>query len=227
MMIDRHLADVAAMPVEGRQGWQVKQVIRFGKFEIGPVKRGWTKGYDYPFIIRFTSAKEKLEFETRDGEGRLVRSFCAGKLSEQDFHKFYKYFDINLRSKDLFSCSIAVEGREQADFYVHDLNQNRTSGTVKGMIKDAGHEFEIRPVWHLDSGKKSWDIRPLGMEFVSDGQVVGAVESIDNGRVWLHPDLNSERQLTLARSCRPQRMNKLRTLQPAPRAGSLRLAGSD
>ena len=198
MKLDDQLSGAEAMAVSGRQGWQVKQVIAFGDFRIGPVKRGWTKGYDYPFIIRFTSAKEKLSFDTVDQSDRRAQAFCAGKLSEQDFHKFQEYFDINLRTRDVFSCTVALGGSQTYDFFVDDLNQNRTSGTVTGSLRGSGLDVAIRPVWHLSNGKKTWDTRPLGMEFVEGDAVLGAVEIINEGRVWLDDSLSADHRLVLA-----------------------------
>lgn len=198
MMVDEHLAKIEPMNVQGRQGWQIRQVITIGEYRSGPVKRSWTKGYDYPFIIRFTAAKEKLGFDTVDGFGRRARAFCAGKLSEQDFHKFNQYFDVNLRTRDVFSCTVAIGEAQTYDFFVHDLNQNSTSGTVNGSLRGAERDIAIRPVWHLATGKKTWDVRPLGLEFVDGRTVVGAVELINGGRVWLDPDLSEEHKLVLA-----------------------------
>lgn len=48
------------------------------------------------------------------------------------------------------------------------------------------------------SERKSWDIRPLGLEFVEGHTVVGAVEFINNGRVWLDTELSAEHKLVLA-----------------------------
>lgn len=198
MKLNARLEGVAPMSVQGRHGWQVKQVISFGEYQTGPVKRGWTKGYDYPFIIRFAKAREKLEFHTVDGSGRRARLFCAGKLSEQDLHKFQQYFDINLRTRDVFSCTVALGDAQTYDFFVHDLNQNSTSGTVIGNVRGPGLDLDIRPVWHLATGKKSWDTRPLGLEFVDGADAVGAVETINEGRVWLGGDLGEVDRLVLA-----------------------------
>jgi hypothetical protein len=198
MRLDPQLDESAAMAVKGRQGWQIKQVITFGEYRSGPVKRSWTKGYDYPFTIRFTAAKEKLTFATQDGSGRRAELLCAGKLSEQDFHKLEKYFDINLRTKDVFSCAVIVDETQSHEFFVHDLNQNSTSGDVEGRIHGAGIDIEIRAVWKLANGKKSWDTRPPGLEFVRNGTVVGAVETLNKGRVWLDENLDANERLVLA-----------------------------
>lgn len=198
MRLDPDLSGVEPMMVDGRQGWQVKQVIAFGEFRSGPVKRGWTRGYNYPFIVRFSAAKEKLSYETADAAGGRIEAFCMGRLSEQDFHKFHEYFEINLRTRDVFSCTLAGAGSASYDFYVEDLNQNRTSGEVSGSVRGAGIHAEIRPVWWLESGKKSWDVRPLGFEFVIDGVVAGAVETVNDGRVWLTADLPEAHRLVLS-----------------------------
>lgn len=196
--LDPALAAVEAMDVRGRQGWQVKQVITFGEFRAGPVKRGWTKGYNYPFIVRFSAAKEKLSYETEDGSGARIQAFCVGKLSEQDFHKFYEYFEINLRTRDVFSCTLATSNSTTYDFFVEDLNQNRTSGKVSGTVRGGAMRADIRPVWRLESGKETWDTRPLGFEFVVDDVVVGAVEVVNEGRVWLQKSLGVEHRQVLS-----------------------------
>ena len=198
MKLDAQLSGIEPMNVKGRQGWQIKQVLRFGEFQAGPVKRSWTKGYDYPFIIRFTAAKEKMAFDAIDASDRRAGFFCIGKLSEQDFHKFKEYFDINLRTKDVFSCTVAVEGEPVYDLFVEDLNQNRTSGDVTGALRGGGLDIAVRPVWQLASGKKTWDIRPLGYEFADGETVVGAVETVNDGRVWLDDTLEPEPRLVLA-----------------------------
>ncbi len=198
MLLDDNLIELDAMQVEGHQGWQVRQIIAFGDYRTGPVKRGWTKGYDYPFTIRFTAAKEKLAFESVDSSGRRAEFFCIGRLSEQDLHRFREYFDVNLRTKDVFSCTVAVDGAHAHDLFVEDLNQNRTSGNVCGSVRGSGIDISIRPVWHLASGKKSWDTRPIGFEFVDGDLVVGAVEIINEGRVWLQTSLDQQTRLVLA-----------------------------
>lgn len=198
MRVDDHLAANPPMNVEGRDGWQVRQVITFGEFRTGPVKRGWTRGYDYPFFIRFTGAREKLSFDTVDGSGRVAEVYCAGKLSEQDLHRVARAVDINLRTKDLFSGTVVIGEEEPYDFFVEDLNQNRTSGEVYGRVRGPGVDLGFRPVWHLATGQKTWDTRPLGIEFVDGDEVVAAVETVNDGRVWLNGALEPRHRLVIA-----------------------------
>ena len=190
--------DADVYPVDGRQGWQIRQVLSFGEFHSGPVKRGWTRGYDYPFILRFSGASEKLEFTTTGPSGSRADVFVLGKLSEIDFTKFRQFFDVNLRSNDVFAGTVALAPSRHCDFYVDDLNQNVTAGETRGVITGLGADIEIRPIWHLENGTRSWDTRPLGFEFVENGVVTGAVETVNDGRVWLNRELADEKRLVIA-----------------------------
>lgn len=199
MQVDPGLAVAsAALPVAGRQGWLVRQQLRFGEYHSGPVRRGWTRGYDYPFIVRFTGASEKLEFRTTSTSTRAADAFCIGRLSEQDLALFRRHFAINLRTRDLFTCTVVLDGIGSYDFYAADLNQNRSSGEVAGALHGPGLAVSLRPVWRLQDGSRSWDTRPPGLEFLREGRVVGAVETVNDGRVWLDPGLPARERLVLA-----------------------------
>ncbi len=211
MLVNERLQSNASVyPVQGRQGWLINQRLGFGEYQTGPVKRSWTKGYDYPFIVRFTGAKEKLSFSMQDSLGHQAEVFVLGKLRERDLLVFHKYFDINFYTKDVFTGTIvanttatgsfesAAGKRDNYDFFVADLNQNAGHSDVQGHIRGPGLELEIQPVTRLDSGQRMLDTRVPGLEFVHQGQVVGAVETLNNGRVWLHNDLPEQHKLIIA-----------------------------
>lgn len=193
----------AAQPhqVEGRSGWWIDQQLRFGGFTAGPVRRGWTRGYDYPFLVRFTGAREKLRFSVSDANGLEASVFCAGKLREQDLRLFREYFDISLRAKDHFVGTVGIAGTAAPyDFQISDLELQQNPGyrAMRGAIRGGGTSIELRSVWHLASGQRTWGTEPLGVEFLLDGRVVAAVETLNEGRVWLHDDLDREKRLVLA-----------------------------
>lgn len=201
MRVDPGLAaQTPALPVSGREGWLVEQVLSFGEFRTDPVNRGWTKGYDYPFIIRFTGAREKLRFAVRDGSGREAVVHCAAKLREQDLRLFREYFDVNFGTTDTFIGTIALEGSRQRDFFIENLNTQQNIGyrPLEGAVRGTGDPIDIRAVWHLASGQRSYDTQPMGIEFLSAGRVVGAVETVNEGRVWISDDLGGEDRLLLA-----------------------------
>lgn len=199
MLVNKNLQEESMVyEVNGRNGWLVNQHLSFGEYQSEKVNRSWTKGYDYPFIVRFIGAKEKLSFLLKDEQGNKADVFCLGKLREQDLTLFHKYFDINLKAKDAFTGTIVVNESAAFDFYVTNLNQNNWFREVKGWVGGEGMKFVIRPVDKLENNQKMLDMQVPGFEFVLNDKVVGAVETLNRGRVWLHYDLAEEQKLLLA-----------------------------
>lgn len=200
MRVDPVLESVAiAYPVQGRSGWLLDQRLRFGEFSAGPVSRGWTKGYDYPFIIRFTGAREKLRFPVSDGTGNEAMVHCIGKLREQDLRIFRDYFDVNINTTDTFTCALEVNDSATYDFYASNLNVQQNLGykPMQGSLRGGAEPVDLRSVWHLSSGQRSLTTEPLGVEFLRGGEVIGAVETVNEGRVWVRDDLDQESRLVI------------------------------
>lgn len=198
MQVDPQLsANAQAMPVSGRQGWLVKQQLRFGEFTSGPVKRGWTFGYSIPFIVRFSGAREKLGFGVQNSTGDQAEFFCLGKLREYDLPVLNKAFEVNLKTTDVFTCGIALAD-QSFEFYSENLNQNPRFGEITGQVKGPEVDFDIRAVSSLEGGQSSWSTTALGYELVQDGQVIAAVETLNEGRVWIAPQLTDSQQLITA-----------------------------
>lgn len=198
MAVDNELQSSTAMSVKGRQGWMLNQHLSFGEFTTGKVKRGWLKSYDIPFIVRFSGAKEKLSYDLTDSGGNTAEVFCMGKLREQDLPLFNQLFEVNLNWQDAFSGTISLnEGRQHYDFLVTDLNQNNWFRPAEGFIRYRDGLIEIQPVDKLSNGKRALGMEALGFQFVYKGEVVGAVETLNNGRVWLKDGLAPDLRLIL------------------------------
>lgn len=185
------------MTVKGRQGWMVNQKLTFGNYQTSRVDRSWTKGYDFPFIIRFTGAKEKLNYTVLDDRGNKATVFCLGKLREQDLLIFRKYFDLNIKVKDAFTGSVALDTKTSYDFYVANLNQNNWFKEALGWIKHDDQLIAIDPIKHLRNGKRMLGMQVPGFEFVMDGKVVGAVEVLNKGKIWVDERLEPQQKLVL------------------------------
>jgi hypothetical protein len=198
MQVDEQLHSQAdAMPVHGRQGWLVNQQLDFGSYTTSPVKRSWTFGYNIPFIVRFSGAKEKLGFNMQDDAGQQAELFCLGKLREIDLPVFNRSFEANLKTTDVFTCAVAL-GDQSFEFYSENLNQNPRFKTTTGQIMGPGMNLVIQSVSQLEGGQSSWSTTALGYELVDDGKVLAAVETLNDGRVWISPQLSSQQQLVTA-----------------------------
>lgn len=191
-------SQASAYEVKGRQGWLLKQQLSFGPYRTGTVKRGWTKGYDIPFILRFSGAGERLQFEISGQTGATAEVFCLGKLAETDLTWFSEYFDINLRAKDVFSGAIVLDERRNFTFVVENLNQNNHFREARGYLYGSDTRMQIQPVMKLQ-GDKAWLGRQApGFEFIVEDRVIGAVETLNQGQVWINNRLQTDQQLLAA-----------------------------
>lgn len=184
--------------VQGRQGWLINQHLSFGPYQSGKVKRSWTKAYSIPFILRFSGAKERLQFEISGEGSRTAEVFCLGKLRETDLIWFDEYFEVNLKTKDFFSGTVVLNENESYTFLVENLNQNNHFREAAGYVQGPGMRLTIRPVSRL-AGDKAWLGEQVpGFEFVHEEKVIGAVETLNNGRVWIRDNISPDQQLLSA-----------------------------
>lgn len=200
MAVDNQLQSASApMAVKGRNGWLINQKLAFGEYRTGKVNRSWTKAYDIPFIIRFSGAKERLSYTITDGSGNEAETFAMAKLSQKDLPLFNKLFEVNLDWKDVFSGTVALEqGRKHYDFVVANLNQNNWFREAAGFIRYQDGEIDIQPVKNLDNGQRMLAQQAPGFQFVYRGETIGAVETLNEGRIWIKDGLPADLRLALA-----------------------------
>lgn len=188
-------APFESFAVKGRNGWMINQRLHFGPFETGKVKRGWVKGYNVPLILEFSGAKEKLQFELFENGQPMATTFCLGKLTRKDLPVLNKLFYLQLDTDDVFSGAVVDAQNRHYEFLVTGLHAYARPNAAEGFIQGQGKHIEMRPLRELESGKKFPISFPIGIEFVLDGQVIGAVETLNEGRIrfdaHLDPDLKA------------------------------------
>jgi hypothetical protein len=190
-----------AMEVKGRHGWQINQVVKYGDFYTDKVKRGWTHSYDVPFFIRFSGASEKLSFTQFDSNMNSVKVACIGKLRSRELDILGDYFRIPLKFEHYFAGSAVIHEHQKAyDFVIFnpsgDFLREKASA---GFVTDGSTRIEIEAIRRL-KGQPKWmeELTIYGYEFFKDGKSIGAVSTINKGRVWLVKDLSEELKLILA-----------------------------
>ncbi|HQU59573.1 MAG TPA: hypothetical protein PLU64_10260, partial [Saprospiraceae bacterium] len=83
------------------------------------------------------------------------------------------------------------------DFLLTGLNQNNWFRPAEGFIRYQEGLIDIQPVDRLDNGQRALGQQSLGFQFVYHNEVIGAVETLNNGRVWLKDGLAPELRLVL------------------------------
>lgn len=190
-----------AMPVKGRNGLLIGQVIRYGEYKTDPVHRGWTKGYDLPFLIRFQAAKEKLSFTQFGPEGEHAEVACISKFKSTEVQLVRDFFGVPLEYQNFFAGNIAFgEGRSNWDFILHNPNGDfMREEASAGFAQNEETRIDIEAIRGI-KGQPDW-MKPLavyGHEFRITGQLVGAVSTLNKGKVWIIDDLDAETKTVIA-----------------------------
>lgn len=194
--------NTAVMTVKGRQGWQINQIIRFGNYTTSKVKRGWTSGYDISaFVLRFQKAREKLSFTQTAPDGSQAEVLAVGKFQNTEYELLRGFVGYSIRYENTFAGSIIPAGSEDNtwEFMVYNPEGSLSVTAECGMAKDkAGREILIRGIRQMDQQPKWMQFANYGFEFIQHGQSIGAVSTINNGKVWIRNDIDPDLKLVLS-----------------------------
>lgn len=189
------------MPVKGRQGFRIRQVIRFGDYTTDRVRRGWVAGYDVPFTLRFRGAREKLRF-TQFGPGEAkAYVVCASRFREVEFRPVSEFFGIPLSYQNYFAGDISL-GPDQPswEFVIHNPDGDfLRSEASAGFARTLGRRIDIVAIRGF-KGQPAWlsELAVTGFEFRIEGEVFGAVSTVNRGTVWIDPTVNEELGVVMA-----------------------------
>ncbi len=189
------------MTVKGRNGLQIGQVIRFGDYKTDKVRRGWTKSYDVPFVLRFRGAKEKLSFTQFGPNGQQAEVACISKFKSKELPLVSEYFTVPIELENFFAGNIAFgDGGTNWDFILHNPNGDflREKASA-GFIKNGSKTIDIQAIRGL-KGQPDWmkKLTVYGHEFRMNGNVVGAVSTVNKGEVWINDNLDTETKTVIA-----------------------------
>jgi hypothetical protein len=197
------LASVAPLEVQGRQGWQFRPTYRFGDFAAINIRKGWvsTSGWGVPVYggkfsqtktrnkssFRLQPAGSATSWQVRSAYFALDRSVVLPGLD---------LFALTLDYEEVYSSSIESPGQRTWQLVMKREQGFGELKPIAGVLTDGESTLQVRAVHQL----MRKDGRPMnfpapvafGYEFVqANGNVVGAVEVINKGRVWLAPELSA------------------------------------
>ncbi len=200
LLVDNDLSKrTTAMKVSGRQGWKINQKVSFGPYRTDRISRGWIRGYDIPFFIRFKGASQRYSFRQHNDKGQDLEVFCVNKLTSRELDFFSDVFSATLEYKSAFSGKIVdpVSDSEWT-FILENPDGEAPARPIEGWLTDGTTTYQVKGILQL--GKKrdtSWG-SCFGYEILEKNGVVAAVETVNKGRVWIDPALPEKQQLALA-----------------------------
>ncbi|MCC2546064.1 hypothetical protein LJY25_06375 [Hymenobacter sp. BT175] len=201
--VSAQLAQTAPLPVSGRQGWQWRPTYRFGDFAATDIRKGWlsTSAQGAPFLmpdwLSRSRARQKFSFALQPPGGAPAWAVRGAYFAHgSSFTPPGTGISIGLGSEEVYTSIIQVPGRRPWQLVVERSQGFAQLNPATGALTNGDTTLQVRPISRLLrlDGKVMTlpGYVPLGYEFVlADGQVIGAVETMGAGRVWLAPALNS------------------------------------
>ncbi len=192
--------NTSVMDAKGTQGLQFNQVITFGDYNTSKVKRGWILGYDISFVTRFKGAKEKLNFIQFTPEKRAY-VLAVGKFKSTELELLNGFLSYAFQYENYFTGSIIPSDTPSDvwEFIIHNPEGGTLGDFECGIAKDKnGNEILIKGVREIEKQANWVKLDNLGFEFIYKDQAIGAVSTLNNGRVWIKNNISEELKLVLS-----------------------------
>ena len=191
---------VEPFKVTGKQGFNWKQVIRFGNYYSEDIKRGWSNISHFRFFIEKDAATDELQFTQKDSLGNVAEVICASSYMNKELP--LGLFSIEFEYHDNYSGSILLnDAKIPWTFFIANGYDSDNFGaeTWVGELIRGEKRVSIIGTNKIENVKSSFSATELtGYEYFLNGKSIGAVEVVNNGRVWIIKEISKEHQLLLA-----------------------------
>jgi hypothetical protein len=180
-------ASASEMPVKGRKAFSFDESFSFGPYTVFDVQRGWRVTTAWgAFGFDSSKARETYEFKIRSGD-RLVMANCATDVDWKsiEFGNFLNtggVMNFELSSNLIFACTLTEKGSGQT--WKLAMDQNMQSIVMNGVLANRNLAIAVEGTQKL-SGSSMPLLDPAGYNFRKAGKVIGSVEVINSGTVWI------------------------------------------
>lgn len=188
------LVTAERLAVSGRQGLQLRQRLRFGSYVAHPINRSWTRGRDRGATLaaRQLERRQTYRFTLQDSD--VEYWFVACHASAQSIRIDLGVIEAHPADESALYCNLQSATDRLAAWELE--LQERRGRPLAGTLELGDTRFDVDGTNRLEGALPMGST--TGYEIRSDGDVVGAVEVINNGAVWLSPDLDLEQRRLLA-----------------------------
>ncbi len=202
MLVSEDLKSAASVfDVKGKQGWNFNQDIKFGDYSTSKIKRGWVKGSETNFFIRFQKAEQKMSFvqNTPDNVSADILAVGSFKNNEIDLLKGFLALPIAYESSFAGTVIPNDNSKNPWEFIIHNPDASLPKNVDCGVARDkSGRELQIKAVKKVE-GQGNWSkIDNYGFEFFENGKSIGAISNINRGKVWIKNDISPDLKLIVS-----------------------------
>ena len=189
MQLPEAIAQTERLPVSGRQGWKLLERLTFGSYSVHDVERSLTKGGDLFAAVpglAYEGSKRRQTFGfTLSGDGNMAwRGAAATNLRRRALDVGV---EIELHNKSGFTARLVADGAPD-QIWTLTLTE-KGERPLAGTLSLGSHVVAVKGTDRL-AGTPLPLGATAGYIFEQAGKPITAVEVINNGAVWLSPDLD-------------------------------------
>ena len=93
---------------------------------------------------------------------------------------------------------ILNKGQKSWDYVIFNPNTSHWENVTTGFARNGDQEIEIKGVKAIEGQANIFKLDVYGYQFFKNGESIGAVSILNNGRVWMREELDDETKLVLA-----------------------------
>jgi hypothetical protein len=185
-------ASAVEMPVTGRQGFSLSESFGFGPYKVTDVHRGWRVTTSWGVLGYGSSKSEQpFEFKVHANADAPWHAHCATgvRWTEMELNNFMNTggkLEWGLSSNALFTSEFSPPDKTKSWKMV--LTQETQDQVMNGLLGDGTVRISVKGTRKL-AGTTLPLTEATGYLFYGDQGLVGAVDVLNQGSVWIAKDL--------------------------------------
>lgn len=186
------------LPIEGRSALKPNGNFKIGDYTVANVHRGWRNmgGFSI-FSYNNVKARQQYQFSLQSGQNSEWYVFGASKLHEKSL-KSNTGLTIQLApNREYYASHFTSPQSGQWHLLTVDPGNYIKRNKFEGELSNGTTTFNILPVYNFE-GKTLPMSEIIGYEFRLGDKTIGAVQVINNGKVWLTPETDEDTRMVLA-----------------------------
>lgn len=200
---DEFIQNSVAYDVKNRQALHRFKDMKIGnEFEAIKIRRSWTESYHFPFIFRFSGAKEKFSFifvntDTLNNKKFKAAVYCKEKIKEKELPAFIPY-PFPLKYENNFSGRIInlSDTSDNASFVISEPPYIMFPEHIsEGNFTYKNQTFKIKGInsYKKKNGKPGFTGKMVGYDVydAADKQIM-SVSCMNKGLVWIEKNIAEE-----------------------------------
>ncbi|MER2998708.1 hypothetical protein [Pontibacter populi] len=186
------------LPVEGRKVFKPNGSFTIGNYTVANVNLGWVNmgGFSI-FSYNNVKASQKYQFSLQNGQGNEWYVFGASKLQHKSLKDNTGITIEVAPNMEYYASHFTSPESGQWHLLTVDPRHYLERKKFEGELSNGNTTYKIEPVYKFE-GKSLPLSEIIGYEFRDGETIVGAVQVVNNGNVWLKPQLAPDTRMVLA-----------------------------